>query len=156
MLWPIGPWIFHQSHDVQVHWYSGCSEKELVAAKERALLIDCAEVLRKSAIDNSDVHQRDSDILTFVINHDKKGSAQIRKIIKENQEIINHLFGKEIKIVVAERRNPNTASILFAKSAFAQEICEDHFCFWPPKWFFFKIVKTSTKRYNKPTNQKAW
>ena len=104
---------------------SGYSEKELVASKERALLIDRAEVLRKSAIDNSDVPQRDSDSLTFVINHDKRGSAQIRKIIKENQEIINHLFGKEIKVVVAERRNPNTASILFAKSAFAQKMCED-------------------------------
>ena len=39
--------------------------------------------------------------------------------------MINYLFGKEIKVIVAERRNPNTASILFAKSAFAQKVCED-------------------------------
>ena len=35
--------------------------------------------------------------------------------------MINYLFGKEIKIVVAERRSPNTASLLFAKSGFARE-----------------------------------
>ena len=82
--------------------------------------------MRKSVDDNFDRLERDdSNTLTFVINHDKKGSAHIRKIMKENQEIINYLFGKEIRVIVAERRNPNTASILFAKSAFAQEICDD-------------------------------
>ena len=94
---------------------SGYSEKELVAAKERALLIDRTEVLRNSAIDNINARQKDDDTITFVINHDKIGSPHIRKIIKENQEMIDYFFGKEIKVVVAERRNPNTASILFAK-----------------------------------------
>ena len=40
--------------------------------------------------------------------------------------MINYLFGKEIKFIVAERRNPNTASLLFAKSGFAKEIGESH------------------------------
>ena len=91
---------------------SGYGEKELVSAKERALQIDRSEVLRKSVDDNFDRLERDdSNTLTFVINHDKKGSAHIRKIMKENEEIINYLFGKEIRVIVAERRNPNTASI---------------------------------------------
>ena len=38
--------------------------------------------------------------------------------------MINYLFGKEIKIIVAERRNPNTGSLLFAKSSFANELSE--------------------------------
>ena len=37
--------------------------------------------------------------------------------------MINYLFGKEIRVIVAERRNPNTASLLFAKSGFAKEQC---------------------------------
>ena len=106
---------------------SGYNKKELVSAKQRALQIDRSEVLRKSVDDNFDRLERDDNksTLTFVINHDKIGSAHIRKVMKENEEIINYLFGKEIKVIIAERRNPNTASILFAKSAFAQEICED-------------------------------
>ena len=116
---------YYINHMMSKFIESGYSEKELVAAKERALLIDRAEVLRNSAIDKFDVLQKDNDTLTFVINHDKKGSAHIRKVIKENQEIIDYLFGKDIKVIVAERRNPNTASILFAKSAFAQKLCED-------------------------------
>ena len=46
-----------------------------------------------------------------MINHDSIGSTQIRNLIKDNQEMIDYLFGKEIKIIVAERRNPNTASL---------------------------------------------
>ena len=116
---------YYINHMMSKFIESGYSEKELVAAKERALLIDRAEVLRKSATDNFNALQKDNDTLTFVINHDKIGSAHIRKVMKENKEMIDYLFGKEIKVVVAERRNPNTASILFAKSAFAQKLCED-------------------------------
>ena len=38
--------------------------------------------------------------------------------------MINYLFGKEINVIVAERRSPNTGSLLVAKSAFAKELCE--------------------------------
>ena len=43
--------------------------------------------------------------------------------MKDNQEMINYLFGKEIRVIVAERRNPNTACLLFTKSDFAKEMC---------------------------------
>ena len=93
----------------------------LIAAKEKALMID----LKNTNLDNPK-SQAESDSLIFVINHDKIGSSQIRKLLRDNQEIINYLFGKEIKVIVTERRNPNTASLLFAKSGFAKEIGESH------------------------------
>ena len=42
-------------------------------------------------------------------------------------EMIHYLFGKEINVIVAERRSPNTGfqtQDLFANSAFAKELCE--------------------------------
>ena len=100
---------------------SGYDRDELCAAKEKALLINRDEVLRNANLDTLN-SQIGNDALTFVINHDRVGSYQIRKLMKDNQEMINYLFGREIKVIVAERRNPNTGSLLFAKSGFAKEI----------------------------------
>ena len=102
---------------------SGYVKEELLAVKEKALLIDRDEVL-KNADDNFEILKTRDDTLTFIINHDSKGSSHIRKMMKENQEMINYLFGKEIKVIVAERRSPNTGSLLFAKSAFAKALCD--------------------------------
>ena len=99
---------------------SGYARDDLIAARDKALLIDRMDVLRNANLDIPNA-QAESDSLTFVINHDRIGSSQIRKLMRDNQEMINYLFGKEIKVIVAERRNPNTASLLFAKSAFAKE-----------------------------------
>ena len=96
---------------------SGYDRDELCAAKEKALLINRDEVLRNANLDTLN-SQIGNDALTFVINHDRVGSYQIRKLMKDNQEMINYLFGREIKVVVAERRNPKTGSLLFAKSGF--------------------------------------
>ena len=106
---------------------SGYVEEELCVARENALKINRMNVLR-SVNDNSEISKRTSntnDSLTFVINHDKEASAHIRKIVHENQEMINVLFGKEIRVMIAERRNPNTGSLLFAKSGFARELCDN-------------------------------
>ena len=100
---------------------SGYARDELFAAKEKALLIDRVEVLRNASLDTLN-SETGNDALTFVINHDRVGSYQIRKLMKDNQEMINYLFGREIKVIVAERRNPNTGSLLFAKSGFAKEV----------------------------------
>ena len=100
---------------------SGYVREELLAAKERALQVDRLKIL-KSVNNNFEPPKKDGDALTFVINHDVKGSSQIRKLMKNNQEMINYLFGREIKVIVAERRSPNTASLLFAKAAFANEM----------------------------------
>ena len=102
---------------------SGYNEDELQCQKSKALQIDRLAILN-NANSNNYASKEIEDTLTFVINHDRKGSSGIREIIKNNQDMINYLFGKEIKIVVAERRSPNTASLLFAKSGFAKELFE--------------------------------
>ena len=103
---------------------SGYDRDDLLVAKEKALQIDRVAVLMNANNSPGSIHPKSGDnTLTFVINHDRKGSSQIRNIMKDNQEMINYLFGREIRVIVAERRNPNTASLLFAKSGFAKEVC---------------------------------
>ena len=95
----------------------------MITARDKALQIDRCVVLEAADNDVKPKTRGDSDALTFVINHDKKGSDQIRLIVKNNQEMINYLFGREVNIIIAERRSPNTGSLLFAKSGFAKELC---------------------------------
>ena len=71
---------------------SGYARDDLIAAREKALLIDRMDVLRNASLDTPN-SKTESDSLTFVINHDRKGSSQIRKLMKDNQEMINYLFG---------------------------------------------------------------
>ena len=100
---------------------SGYVREELLAARDKALQIDRLKILRPCNNDFTPPKQ-DNDTLTFVINHDSQGSSQIRKLMKDNQEMINYLLGKEVKIIVAERRSPNSASLLFAKAGFSKEL----------------------------------
>ena len=60
---------------------SGYSRDVLIAAKEKALMIDRMDVLRNTNLDNPN-SQAESDSLFFVINHDKIGSSQIRKLMR--------------------------------------------------------------------------
>ena len=46
----------------------------------------------------------------------------IKKILEENKFDIDTLLGGPTRIIVAERRNCNIASLLFAKSSFSQSI----------------------------------
>ena len=79
---------------------SGYDHDDLLVAKDKALLVDRVAVLRNA--NNAPTRSSSGDdTLTFVINHDKKGSSQIRNIMKDNQEMINYLFGKEIRVIVA-------------------------------------------------------
>ena len=66
-------------------------------------LIGYAQVICKSDIDNLNVQMMTP--VTFLIINDRKNSAYIRKVMKE---IIYHLFGKEIKVVLVDKRNLNT------------------------------------------------
>ena len=49
-------------------------------------------------------------------------SKKIRAILQENQSDIDKLLGGPTRLIVAEKRNNNTASLLFAKSSFSK--CE--------------------------------
>ena len=104
---------------------SGYGKDELFAAKDEALCVDRVTVIKSANTTLVSPNLQSSDeSITFVINHDRIGSSQIRNIVRDNQEMINYLFGREIKAIAAERRNPNTASLLFAKSGFAKEECK--------------------------------
>ena len=52
-------------------------------------------------------------------------AGKIRGILKENQSDIDTLLGEHTRLVVAERRGQNTASMLFAKASFSREIVEE-------------------------------
>ena len=43
----------------------------------------------------------------------------LKNFLRTNEQAITHLIGNK-RIVISERRGPNTASVLFAKSAFSQ------------------------------------
>ena len=62
----------------------------------------------------------DTKTLTFVINRNDYMMNEIKKILRECQPDIDRLLGKN-KIIVAERRNGNIASNVFAKARFSRE-----------------------------------
>ena len=49
----------------------------------------------------------------------KQATKKIKEIIADNQQDINRLLNTEVKILIAGKRNPNTASLLFAKCSFS-------------------------------------
>ena len=48
-------------------------------------------------------------------------AARLKSVIGELSNDLHNVIG-ETKIIIAERRNPNTASLLFAKSSFSQSL----------------------------------
>ena len=65
-----------------------------------------------------DSTESEVDILTYIINYDPKMAKFIRGFLESNKELLQRLIG-DTKITISERRNPNTASLLFAKSGFS-------------------------------------
>ena len=100
---------------------SGYKPQEVTDAMNKALELNRSDILQQ--VDN---HQNQTGkALTFTINRDGFMSSKIREIIRESQEDIDLLLGEPTRIILAERRNPNTASLLFAKSSFSRlEIAE--------------------------------
>jgi hypothetical protein len=45
-------------------------------------------------------------------------SKVMRGFLESNKELLQRLIG-DTKMIISERRNPNTASLLFAKSGFS-------------------------------------
>ena len=98
---------------------SGYSSTELQESKERALALDRDEILANHRSSTTD-EANEEDILTFVINHDPAMASVIRRFLDSRKEILHQLIG-ERKIIISERRGPNTASLLFAKSGFSSQ-----------------------------------
>jgi len=57
--------------------------------------------------------------LTYIINHDPYMSSRLKSFFKDNSSQLMNLIG-DTRILIAERRNPNTASLLFGKSSFSK------------------------------------
>ena len=98
---------------------SGYKEEEIQNAKMKALELDREKILNQSTSQKPD--KKEDKQLIFTINHDHHIRKKIKEILQENQEDINELLGGETRLIVAERRNTNIASALFAKSAFSSE-----------------------------------
>ena len=101
---------------------SGYKKVDLDVAQEKALSLDRNEILKTSQKPAEDLPSQPKRQLTFVINRNDHMCKSIKRILEENQHDINLLLGEPTRIIVAERRNSNVASMLFAKSSFSQSI----------------------------------
>ena len=100
---------------------SGYKQTEIDAAREKALQLDRKEILGPAKI-TEDMPSQSSRQLTFVINRDGYMCKSVKKILADNKHDIETLLGQPTRIIVAERRTNNIASMLFAKSSFSRNI----------------------------------
>ena len=97
---------------------SGFYEYEIKNAREKAEKLDRNEILD---IDNRKTKKKNEERqLTFLINRNGYMCTKIKEILKNSRNDIEQLLGK-MKLVVAERKNGNIASSVFAKSAFSKD-----------------------------------
>ena len=107
---------------------SGYKQNEIENARTKVLQ------LNREVILGSDVQKKTDDNgkqLIFTINHDQFMRKKIKEVLNQNQADIDTLLGGDTRLIVAERRNANIASTLFAKSAFSQvpsELKENQKC----------------------------
>ena len=101
---------------------SGYEREILNVAKRDALALNREEILNTDCSIDTEKKDDEKRTLTFIMNRDNYMSKQIKLILKENQNDIDTLLGGPTRLIVAERRNANTASILFAKSGFSKEL----------------------------------
>ena len=95
---------------------SGYEATELHTCKEKALQLNREEIL---ANHRNGVSTRDDEsIITFVINHDPSMVKTLRKFFESKKELLERIIGDQ-RIMISERRSPNTASLQFAKSGFS-------------------------------------
>ena len=100
---------------------SGYKDEEISNAKKKALKLDREKILT----DDTQTKEREAkNQLIFTLNRDKYMSTKIKELLEENQNEINEILGEETRLIVAEKRNQNLASTLFAKSSFSKELCD--------------------------------
>ena len=96
---------------------SGYREDEIENAKVKALQLDRSKILSPITAPSTEEGEKQ---LIFTINHDRHMNKKIKDILSDCQNEINQLLGGNVRLIVAERRNLNIASSLFAKSAFSK------------------------------------
>ena len=77
--------------------------------------------MKTDTIDESDAPKQ----LTFSVNRDEQMSKHIREILSNNQTDIDKLLGGPTRLIVAQRKNNSTASLVFAKSSFSKSIVDE-------------------------------
>ena len=101
---------------------SGYKPVELRAAKDKALMLNRDQILsavREPKAVNGDVES--DNVLTYVIQQDPNMTGVLRSFMKSKAQLLKKFIGDR-RLIIAERRNPNMASLLFAKSSFSH--CE--------------------------------
>ena len=98
---------------------SGYKSDEIVIAQEKATKLNRGAILNQSSPTTG---QNAEKQLIFTVNRNQILSTKVKEILRNHQEDINKLLGVPTKLIVAERRNANTASLLFAKSSFSKEL----------------------------------
>ena len=93
---------------------------EIAKAKAKALKLNRNVILHGQNELNENGVSSPVREFVFVINHSNEIKKGIQEIVRSHTEALNSLIGNH-KIIVAERRNMNTASMLFQKSAFSKE-----------------------------------
>ena len=97
---------------------SGYKEIEIELARKKALCLERKDLLKpKKKETNDEVSQKQ---LTFSVNRNDHMSKEIKAILRESQSDIDKLLGGPTRLIVAERKNNSTASLVFAKSSFSK------------------------------------
>ena len=94
---------------------SGYQLHELLPAKIRALSLDRDTLLETPETDHKKV---EPNTLTFVVNQNPLVKKELKSLITTKKDDLNRLIGDH-RIIIAEKKHPSTAGILFAKSSFS-------------------------------------
>ena len=104
---------------------SGYKINEIEDAKKRALSLNRYDLLQPKEARLKKDAAEDQKQLTFTVNRDDMMSKQIKSILNDHQTDINKLLGGETCLIVAERKNNSTASLVFGKSSFSRCIMQE-------------------------------
>ena len=94
---------------------SGYKPDEIENAKKKALCLSRNDLLKpkkKVVDDETDAPKQ----LTFTVFRNSDMTKKIKAILQSNQADIDKLLGGHTRLIVAERKNNNTASLTFGKS----------------------------------------
>ena len=104
---------------------SGYKTNEIEDAKKRALSLNRCDLLKPRVKRSQKDAAEDQRQITFTVNRDDMMSKQIKSILKDHQTDRNKLLGGETRLIVAERKNNSTASLMFGKSSFSKCVVQE-------------------------------
>ena len=72
-----------------------------------------------------DAEEEPQKQLIFTVNRDHEIARKIMNILQNHQADIDKLLGGHTRLIVAERKNNSTASLVFAKSSFSRCVVDE-------------------------------